>query len=249
MKNEPFAQFEALHPEEKMLRLIVKRWEKGKVITSDVFDAERRYFLRDVPWLATLQMIHLEGIADSDAKKFLEEIREKAKAITARQKRQPDICQYVMVECLFETIDPILGGDLTTVSRKLAFPRKHDKTLYIRPNWLYGYLRDNSRLWNLPGAVAKYITPSEGIFEEQPTTFQTEQIRVKEGHVVYEAIPPKCRFKSVLHFPLKGYDGFDSLEKWIKAIRKIEMHPLRGIGSNARVFGGRIKLVETKELD
>lgn len=251
LHNEPFDKVpkELTEVELKILRLIVKRWSKKKVITSEIFDGVRRHFLRRIPWLARLDMIHVEGIADTEAKDFLRTLEEAAKNIMAMSGRQPNICNFVNVECVFETIDVILGGDLGKEERMLDFPRDYEKNLYIKPNWLFAYFRGNSRLWDISSSVAKYIMPSKGEFLEQPETFRTKQIRVKEGHDTYEAIPPKTQFKTVLHLPLKGYDGMDSLESWIKAIKSIEEHPIAGIGANFKVFGGRIKLVEHKILN
>lgn len=233
---------------EKILHRIVMRWEKGKVITSHVYDGKRLYCLMQIPWLARLDMIHVESVASEEAKKFLEELEKRAKEISAYASKAPMYGQYVTVEATFETVDPILGGDMTDKERELAFPRKYTGELYIRPNWLIGYIRDNARLANLSN-LSQYLRPGEGIFTEQPKTFRTSPIRVKEGHVTYEAIPPQITFKTIIQMPLSGYDEFNSVEAWQdKFFKKIEMAPLRGLGSNSKVYGGRFRLVEMKAI-
>ena len=232
----------------KILHRIVMRWEKRKVITSHVYDGKRLYCLMQIPWLARLDMIHVESIADDEAKKFLGELERQAKEISAYASKGPLYGDYVTVEATFETIDPILGGDITDKERQLSFPRNYSGDLYIRPSWLYGYFRDNARIANLSNLHA-YLKASEGVFDEQPETFRTKQVRVKMGHVTYEAIPPKTQFKTTLQVPLKGFDGFSSLEAWkTKFFKRIEKAPIRGLGSNWKVFGGRIKLLKLEEI-
>lgn len=231
----------------KLLSRIVRRWERKHVITGTVHDGQRMFHLMQIPWLARLDMIHVESVPDEEAKKFLQTLETSAKEISAFASKGPIYGDYVQVEATFETTTPILGGDLSNKERELVFPRDYNGDLYIRPNWLYGYMRDNARLANISN-LQKYLTCSAGTFEEQPETFKTKAIRVKEGHVTYEAIPPKSRFTTVMNLPLKGYDGFNSVEAWKKLFKKIEVVPLRGLGSNWKVFGGRIKLVEMKEI-
>jgi hypothetical protein len=232
---------------ENILHRIIMRWEKKRVITSHVYEGKRLYCLMQIPWLARLDMIHVESVADEEAKKFLEELEKQAKEISAYASKAPMYGQYVTVEATFETVDPLLGGDMTDTLRELAFPRKFNGDLYIRPNWLIGYIRDNARLANLSNLSA-YLRTSEGVFIEQPKPFRTSQIRVKEGHVTYEAIPPETKFKTIIQLPLSGYDGFDSVEAWQeKFFKKVEMAPLRGLGANSKVYGGRIKLVKMEK--
>jgi len=232
---------------EKTLHRIIMRWEKKKVITSHVYDGKRLYCLMQIPWLARLDMIHVESVPSEEAKKFLTELERQAKEISAYASKGPLYGDYVTVEALFETVDPILGGDITDKERELDFPRNYAGELYIRPNWLAGYIRDNARIANLSN-LHSYLKTSEGVFLKQPKTFRTKQVRVKMGHVTYEAIPPKTQFKTIMQVPLKGYDGFSSLEAWItKFFRRLEQAPIRGLGSNWKVFGGKIKLVEMKE--
>jgi len=233
----------------KILHRIVMRWEKRKVITSHIYDGKRLYCLMSIPWLARLEMIHVESIPDEEAKHFLEELERQAKEISAYASKAPLYGQYITVEALFETVDPILGGDITDKERELSFPRNYDGELYIRPNWLNGYIRDNARLANLSN-LHTYMRTTEGTFLKQPKTFITKQIRVKMGHVTYEAIPPKTQFKTIIQIPLSGYDGFNSLDAWVeKFFRKVEKAPLRGLGANSKVFDGKIKLVEIKEIN
>ena len=233
---------------QKTLHRIVMRWEKKKVITSHVYDGKRLYCLMQIPWLARLDMIHVESIPDEEAKKYLEELERQAKEVSAYANKGPLYGDYVTVEALFETIDPILGGDITDKERQLNFPRNYDGDLYIRPNWLAGYIRDNARIANLSN-LHTYLKASEGVFIEQPKTFRTKQIRVKMGHVTYEAIPPKTQFKATMQIPLKGYDGFNSLDAWkTKFFKRLEKAPIRGLGSNWKVFGGKIKLVKMEEI-
>lgn len=231
----------------KLLHRIVMRWEKRKVITSHVYDGKRLYCLRQIPWLSRLDMIHVESVPDAEAKKFLAELERQAKEISAYARRGPIYGDYVEVEATFETIDPILGGDLTDEERVLAFPRNYKDELYIRPNWIYGYIRDNARIVNLV-KLQYYLTASEGVFVAQPTTFKTKQIRVKEGHVIYEGIPPGSQFKTRLQLPLKGYDGFNSIDAWKGFFNKLERAPIRGMGSNWKIYGGRIRLVSIEEM-
>lgn len=225
-----------------LLERIVKRWEKRKVVTSSVVQGSRTFFLRDVPWLGRLQMMQVVGIPDAEAKEFLKGLEKSAKDIAAVGSKGPAYADYTTLRCVFETLDYVAGGDLGKEERTLTFPRNPDGNLYIKPNWMYGFLRDNIRLIN-ESSLPRYIAISPGKFLKQPELVKI-QSRVKEGHATYECIRPGNRFEMTLRFPLKGFENLKSVEDIKGFFDLVAEAPIRGLGANPRNFGGRVALVE-----
>ena len=226
----------------KLLDRIIKRWEKRKVITAAIVQKVRTYFLRDIPWLGRLQMIHVTGVTGDDAKEFLKSLEKSAKE--AKPSKGPLYADYVSGQFIFEFVDDVAGGDRGKEENHLYFPRDRNGDPYIKVNWMHAYIRDNIRLVN-ESSLPRYLGLSPGVFLEKPDIV-CKEARVKVGHSQYEVIEPGAKFENWQRWPLKGFDNVKSMEDIKKFYDICAVAPIRGLGAYSRNFGGRIKLLEVK---
>lgn len=240
---------EGVEKSSHIIERIIRRWEKKNAITSKVHDGQRMYSLQDIPWFGRLKMIHVLTLAPEAAKQYLQTLEEELREKGVYSGRGPLYRNFAFVECIFETIDPILGGDISSEERVLIFPRKDGKP-YIRESWIRGFIRDNLPLVNVNTIVARdHCAYREGeIIEKEPKLFRTPPIRVKEGHNVYEALASGQKFKTVLGLPLNG-TSLRTLDDWKDFFRKLEIASIRGLGAHSHVYGGKIRLLEMKPLN
>lgn len=226
----------------------LRQWKKLKIIVANLVNHEWVYSARDIPWYPEAQMLHVvkPDVSEVEAKEFLDNYEEEVKERSYIAKRQPDIRDYVIAEVIFETVDYIAGGWQGTDENSLVFPR-HNGDIYIPRNWLKGYHRWNARLANVNENFARdRWAYSVGEFLEQPQIKKQTRI-AKHGPVTYETIPPKTQFKFSIQFPTHGCP-LKSIDDFKNFYMRLSVAPLRGFGAYDSAFGGRVKLVEMKQL-
>jgi hypothetical protein len=225
----------------------LRRWLAKKCITVSKIKGENAYKLRDVPpFFKSLQTYQLKGITAQDAEVTIEKLEQHYQAINAQVSKGPAYGGYSFLECQFETLDLVAGGDGGVEDRKLLFPRKEGKP-YIRGNWISGYLRDNSRLVEVNGT---FLREYASVSDSQPLEVETElvsNVKVKEGMCTYETIPAGTQFTVRMRVPLRG-SKIKSIKDFENFLHMLEDTPLRGLGAYSHYFGGRIKLVNMKEI-
>lgn len=225
----------------------IRRWLAKKCITVSKIKGENAYKLRDIPpFFKSLQTFQLKGITAKDAEVTIQKLEQHYQAINAPVSRGPAYGGYSFIECDFETIDQVAGGDNGKEERSLQFPRKHGKP-YIRGNWMSGYLRDNARLIDVNGTfLREYASASDS----QPLDVETESVtgvKVKEGQCNYEVIPAGTKFTVKMRLPLRG-SKIKSLKDFESFLHMLEDTPLKGLGAYSKYFGGKIKLLALREI-
>lgn len=233
---------------EDNLTRYLRRWKKGKVIVAGLVNKEWMYSLRDIPWYPEAQMIHVcePDVTETEAKEFLANYKDELGERSYISERVPDIRDYESYRVTFETIDHIAGGLQSGDEHTLIFPRRNG-TPYIPRNWIKGYHRWNVRLININESFGRErMAYSIGEFVEEPKIAKISAIG-KNGPVTYETVPPGSRFTFVVRFPTHG-SSIKGKEDFEKLYKMCEDAPLRGFGAYDSAFGGRVKLVEMKEV-
>jgi len=247
IKNKLKEKWNVEVDDDKLLRYL-RQWKKLKIISSNLVNNNWMYSGRDIPWYPEAQMMHVvtPDISEVEAKEFLSNYEAEVKERGYIAKRQPDIRDYIMAEVTFETIDYIAGGWQSDEENNLLFPQRNGE-IYIPRNWLKGYHRWNARLVNVNENFARdRWAYSNGVFIEQPQIEKQTRI-AKHGPVTYETIPPKSQFTFTLQFPTHGCP-LKSLDDFKRFYDRCAKAPLRGFGAYDSAFGGRVKLVEIKEI-
>jgi len=225
----------------------IRRWLAKKCITVGKINGENAYKLRDVPpFFKSLQIFQMKGLTANDATTIVEKLEQHYQALKAYMAKEPNIGDYHLLECAFETLDRVAGGDTSGEDRFLEFPKKEGKP-YIRRNWLRGLFRDNARLSNINASfMAEYI----GFSDSEPLDVKltrVNDVKVAEGMCSYETIPQGTKFTIRIRFPFKG-SKIKSLKDLESFCKNFEDAPLKGLGAYSNYFGGKIKLLEMKEI-
>jgi hypothetical protein len=226
----------------------LRRWLAKKCITISKVKGENAYKLRDVPpFFKSLQLYQLKGITAQDAETTITKLEQHYQALKADISKEPSYGGYKMLECHFETLDRVAGGDGGEEDRVLKFPMK-DGSPYIRRNWMRGFLRDNARVANINGTfMAEYV----GISDSEPLDVKVsrvDNVKVKEGLCSYDTIPAGTKFTMKIRFPFRG-SKIKTTEDFVKMFKNLEDAPIKGLGAYSNYFGGRIKLLDMKEID
>lgn len=234
-------------PKSKVLRY-VRRWNKRKAVSSNIVNSELVYSLADIPWYPRNQIIRVLKTPDeTEASAFIDAYESKLKGRKSIRLPQSVYRDYAKFVLTFEVIDSIAGG-IPNGERKLQFPKRDNGDLYIPINWLKGWTRDNSVLANLPQTVFKKRTGfSTGEFVEQPETHKIMK-KVLMGLTEYEYIKTGERFKVKMNYPMHG-TIIKTKEGLAEFFHSLEDTPIRGLGANPAAFGGRVKLLEMRELN
>jgi hypothetical protein len=228
----------------------MRRWIAKKCITVTKINGEAAYKFRDVPsFFKSLQMYQMKGITAKDAEAIVAKLEVTTEAEKAQVGKGPLIGGYLKkpIECTFETLDTVAGGDSGQQERLLVFPKRDGKP-YIRGNWLSGMMRDNARII---GINETFMRNYVGVSDSQPLDAEIKVVhgvKVAEGIADYETIPAGTQFTMRIRFPFKG-SCIRNIEDFKEFFTVFEDAPLRGLGAYAKFFGGRIKLVEVKELN
>lgn len=233
--------------------LICERWKARDLLSIDLSHEEKRYKLARTPaYFRSCKMINIVNLKNPEAKKVITEI-EKLFPDAGQAIRPPKgkIGDYVAVELLIETIDPILGGTPSNED-KLKLRRDHATGLpCITPAQFRGWVRSNLRLvdWNV-GAF-RWIAYSLGIPENEPKLMNAEAPVVVKGRgvgiVKYEAFVPGTKLRTTWRVPMRGQriSGIDDIKELFELC---SIAPVRGLGANPFYYGGRVKLLEINKI-
>ena len=228
--------------EDKLL-CYVRRWNKRKAVFGNMVNNVFVYSLAGIPWFSKNQIIRCLQ-TPIEAQQLIDNYETKLKERKSVQ--QPVYRDYKQFELTFKTIDCMAGG-IPNGERKLRFPKHPDGTPYVPINWFKGWMQQNSSLANLPQTVFIYKTVfTTGEFVEPPKTY-TKLVKVKTGLTEYEYIQAGETFKVLMTYPMQGttIKRPTQLEQLFKML---EAAPIRGLGSYSEHFGGRVKLVEIKQI-
>jgi len=225
----------------------IRRWLAKKCITVGKINGENAYKLRDVPpFFKSLQIFQLKGLTANDAETIVAKLEQHYQALKAYMSKEPQIGDYHLLECTFETLDRVAGGDTSGEDRFLEFPKKEGKP-YIRRNWLRGLFRDNARLANINQSfVAEYV----GFSDSEPLDAKltrVDGVKVAEGLSSYETIPQGTTFTVRMRFPFRG-SKIKSIKDFESFCKNFEDAPIKGLGAYSNYFGGKIALKTIKEI-
>lgn len=239
------AEQEEVELEKKLLNRYLRRWKAKKVLAVTYHDKQVLWKLANIPpWYISGVMAIVKGTVNADMQTALDSLNERLKKQGRIVEPRSAWGSYKQVELTFETIDPILGGRLSDRDGQLVIPHRGKKR-FIPANWFKGWLGSNAALEDLPAAMRFHIQVETAELPDfEPLAYR---LKVRTGLCDYEAIPPKTRFTTVWSFPLRG-TKFKTLQEWRDFVKKVGEHPLRGLGANPYALGGRIKLLEMKEI-
>jgi len=229
-----------------LLLRYLRRWKAKKIFALNTVDNIPVFKLADIPpWYASGIMAIAKGSTNVDMRTAIEALDEKLKEQGRIIQPRGVYGEYKSYELTFETLDVILGGRISGSERELSFPER-DGVPIIPMNWFHGWIRDNAALVNLPQSITHHIAWSNGEFIETPK-LQKKTLKVKEGLATYEAIPVGVQFKAIMRVPMRGttLKTEEQIRQWFEALA---VAPLRGLGANPRAYGGRVKLLEMKEI-
>ena len=232
---------------EEELAQALERLETKDVITRRFSKSkEAEWALRDMPFPPKSSMDKVKGTRHPAAQEILkkgEELEDTEAKPTVRGK----YCDYRKFLVTWETVDPILGGDITNNKRFLAFPKKPNGEPTFRQGWFHGWLRDNGRTVGLPVKIQAWVGFSEPTFPK-PVELTTVTARVLQGFSTYEALPKGTVFQTLIKYPMRG-TPVHSKEELLAKLTEMGLEPIRGFGSNARYYGGRIKPTKIEEIN
>jgi hypothetical protein len=226
----------------------IRRWLAKKSITVGKIKGENAYKLRDVPpSFKSLQLYQMKGLTAEKAQEIIDNLEAHYQTLKGYMSREPMYGDYHLIECEFETLDRVAGGDTGHEDRVLVFPRKDGKP-YVRRNWMRGLFRDNARLANIVGSfMAEHVGYSDSDSLDADIK-QVDNVKVKEGLCSYETISQGTKFTVRIRFPFRG-SKIKSLEDFKEFCKNFEDAPIKGLGAYSNYFGGRIRLLKAKELN
>ena len=232
-----------LKPNE-LLRHLMK-WKAKKIFTIRTRNGLEVWALADIPpWYASGIMATLQKTTNDDMKAEIEALDQRIKEGSEVITKHSPWNTYKSYELTFETITPILGGHPTDEDRETAFPRLNGKP-YMPSAWFYGWFRDNQALMESV-AIHYHTAFGSGEFLEEPKLVK-KTLKVKTGLNTYETVPEGTKFKLIIRFPTKG-SKIKTEEDLHRFFKLLEDAPIRGLGAYPRAFGGRVKLLEMKEI-
>ncbi len=226
--------------------LVLRRWKARKAFAIE----DGRYKIADIPpWFKSLRQDQLIHLNKTESKTMLKDLEDQFLGGEVVGGKVPLWRDFQMYELTFEALDPILGGTPTDEMGKTVFPREGNK-LIVPMNWLYGFTRDNQSLINVTG-LHHHIAWAKGYWEDgietitlkAPVTSQGKGVGVAE----YESIPVGKKFTVKARFPTHGstLNTTEKIKQWLDMTSET---PIRGLGANSKAYGGRIKLIDIKEL-
>jgi len=232
-----------LKPNE-LLRHLMK-WKAKKIFTIRTRNGLEVWALADIPpWYASGIMATLQKTTNDDMKAEIEALDQRIKEGSEVITKHSPWNTYKSYELTFETITPILGGHPTDEDRETAFPRLNGKP-YMPSAWFYGWFRDNQALMESV-AIHYHTAFGSGEFLEEPKLIK-KTLKVKTGLNTYETVPEGAKFKLLIRFPMRG-SKIRTEEDLRSFLKLLEDAPIRGLGAYPRAFGGRVKLLEMKEI-
>lgn len=242
---EYLTENEKVEIERKVLIRYLRRWKAKKVLAGNYHANKLLWKPADIPpWYVSGIMAIVKGTVNVDMRDALDGLNERLKKAGRIIEPRGVWGDYHRVGITFETVDPILGGWLSQTDGELVIPNRSGKR-FIPANWFKGWLGSNAALANLPQSIRFHV----GLQNAELPEFkpQTYRLKVKMGLCSYEAIPPKTQVKTIWTLPLRG-SRLKTFDDWRKFLKQATEFPLRGLGANPYALGGRIKLVEMKEI-
>lgn len=234
--------------------LAIQRWKAKGAITVQVIEGVTRFKVASIPpWFASCNMANLVKMTGKEAKEMINKLDEEygggAEVVPTRSKYK----DFIKVEITFETVTEILST-LPDGEKTLKLYRDVDGKVFIPISWQKGYIRSNAPLIDGTGSLQQHIAAGIGHFEEEVKTVKVRAYPHPQskggkspGLIVYEAIAPGQRFKTIWRVSMKGtkIKSIDNLNEWLE---ELGISPIRGMGGNPFLKGGLIMPVEVKEL-
>jgi len=245
--EETAERYQELFKEEyEHINLVMRRWKARRAFTIE----NNRYKIADIPpWFRSLRMDQLIHLGKDESKQMLKELEDLFTGGAVVGGKKPLWRDFVKLQLTFEALDPILGGTPGDAEDKTVFPREGDK-LVVPMNWLKGLTRDNAALVDAVG-LHHHVAWGKGYWEDGIETITLKAPVSAKGKGVgvakYEAVPAGKKFTVLVRFPMKGspINSVEKLQEWFDMIAET---PIRGLGANPKAYGGRIKLVDLKEI-
>lgn len=232
--------------DQKTLIRYLRRWKAKKVVAGNYHDGQVVWKIADIPpWYISGVMTIVKGTVDTDMRTELDALNDRLKSQGRIVQPRSMWGDYHMVEATFETVDPILGGRLSGKDGELVLPKTKDGKRFIPSSWPRAWIGSNAALQDLPHSIKYHLA----VMNVELPEFEPEyhRLKVKTGLARYEAIPAGTQFTVKMGLPFKG-SKLKTLEDWQKFFNLISEIPLRGLGANPFALGGRVKLVEMKQI-
>jgi len=221
--------------ESELLRY-VRRLQKRKVIVANMVNGNTVYSRGDVPFPPRATMDTIVKFPKEAREVIIRKAEEKKQLPT--RPRGPQIADLTYFKVEFETIDPILGGD-SDEEDEITFPRDGAGNLMIRKSWWKGWFRSNLRLVNANETVAtQYMSHNIGLINPSTKTITLKANGLK-GPKNYEAIPSGTTVKTIIGYPMQG-TPITTKKDFEDFLKLAGQYPIRGLGANPHVYGGRI---------
>lgn len=227
--------------------LIVRRWKARKAFVME----DGRYKIAEIPpWFKSLRMDQLVHLNKNESKEMLKDLEDLFTGGEIVGGKKPQWRDFMKLQLTFEALDPILGGFPTETMGKTVFPREGDK-LIVPMNWLKGLTRDNQSLMNASG-LQYHVAWGKGYWEDGIEMIELKAPVTSQGKGVgiasYETIPAGKKFTVLVRWPVRGcaINSIETIQEWFDMIAET---PIRGLGANPKAYGGRIRLVEIKEIN
>jgi hypothetical protein len=236
------ARFGTIVPVEEIEESL-SQLEAKDIVTRRMYGKSVKFALRDNPFPPKSKMTHIVGSLNPEADKVVEDAEEIEESEVKRSP-QGKYRNYKMFTLTCKTIDPIAGGD-PCGKQKMILPRGQDGKPTFRRNWMYGWLRDNGRLVNLPVHIQGWVAFGDPIFPNEVNPVEIEG-RTLKGYAVYECIPRDTIFQITIKYPMSG-TKIRTSEELREKLNEMSMMPMRGLGANARFFGGRFAVEKIEE--
>jgi len=227
----------------------VRRVQKKKIICANTIDGKPAYSIASIPWHPVSDMSRVKSVAKSgttkEAEKLLEVHKEKIERLilpTSNKYRT-----FHDFEITLQALDSIAGdhsanGDIGTFPKMNGVP-------FIPTSWWRGWFRSNLYDLNIPETIAKQrMTFSQGTVEaKKPIKLIKVQGMTERGSKAYEALPAGTIIKVVFSYPMIG-TPINSPDKFRMFLERFFERPKRGLGANPHCFGGRLKVLDFKNL-
>lgn len=234
--------------------LAIQRWKAKGAVVVQVIDSVTRFKVANIPpWFASCNMANLAkmtGKAATDMIKRLDEEYGGGDEVVPTKSKYKD---FMKIEITFVTVTEILGT-LPDGEKKLKLYRDGDGKVFIPISWQKGYIRSNAPLIDGTGSLQQHIGAGIGHFEKKPKLCKVDAYPHPKskggkspGLIVYEAIAPGQRFKTIWRVSMKGtkLKSVANLREWLE---ELGVAPIRGMGGNPFLKGGLVMPVEVKEL-
>lgn len=230
----------------------VSKWKDRGTVAIKYLNGKRLYKIAKIPpWFSSKNMLwmlkesKLTGIKDLTTK-LLDWV--------SGERIEPLPIAYKTYEVTIETIDPILGGKPIddadgSIDKPLKFPRLEDGRPYIAGQIIRAWHRDNFPKVGVHKWIYRNCAFGDALPLDDEVKMDKRRGRSipRAGYTWYESIESKQRFKFAVDVPCKGTKLNDA-ETMLTMYESIAVRPIRGLGANPFVYGGKVKCVELLEV-